>query len=60
MSKEEEPKKINLVDSIMRYEEGEMDYEEARAFLQHLHDTGMLNSLQGSYQRAYRDICCND
>ena len=50
------PPTRDVVGDIMRFEEGEMDEEEAREFLIHLHDTGILFGLQGSYQRAYQRL----
>ena len=46
-----------LVNAITRYEAGEMDEDEAREFLTWLYETGVLFSLQGSYQRAYEALC---
>jgi hypothetical protein len=43
--------KYDLVDNIMRYENGEMDEEEIREFFQHLVDTGLAWRLQGAYGR---------
>jgi hypothetical protein len=43
--------KHDLVDNIMRYENGEMDEEEIREFFQHLMDTGLAWTLQGAYGR---------
>lgn len=44
--------KFNLVDSIMRFEAGEMGETETVEFFQHLVDTGLAWSLQGSYGRT--------
>lgn len=46
----------NLVDKVIRYEEGEMDFDEAVEFFQYLIDTGMAWTLQGSYGRMARDM----
>lgn len=40
-----------LVDSIMKYEGGEMDHEEVVDFFQELVNTGLAWTLQGSYGR---------
>lgn len=40
------------VDSIIRYEEGEMNDDETIVFFQKLVDSGMAWKLQGSYGRA--------
>lgn len=40
-----------IVDLIFAYENGEMDEEEVIDFFQRLLDTGIINHLQGSYQR---------
>lgn len=42
----------DVVDRIMRYEAGEMSEEETIVFFQELVDSGMVNKLQGSYQRT--------
>ena len=42
----------NLVDDIMRYEQGLMEDEEIIEFFQMLIDTNKIYSLQGSYQRT--------
>ena len=42
----------NLVDEIMRYEEGLMEDEEVIEFFQKLIDTSVIFNLQGSYQRT--------
>ncbi len=47
---------MNLVDSIMRYESGEMDDEEIVTFFQHLVDTGLAWTLQGHYGRAAQQL----
>lgn len=43
---------MNVVDSIIRYENGEMDEYELLEFFQHLIDTGMAWQLQGHYGRT--------
>lgn len=42
---------MDLVDSIIRFENGDMDEEEVINFVQALIDTGMAWQLQGSYGR---------
>ena len=49
---------VPLVDAIIAFEEGEYDEETSREFLQWLSDEGVLQHLQGSYQRAYNRLCC--
>jgi len=43
---------MNVVDKIMDYESGQMSEEEMIEFFQELVDTGIISSLQGSYQRT--------
>jgi len=43
---------MDIVDKIIAYESGELDQEEAIEFFQELLDTGLINNLQGSYQRT--------
>jgi hypothetical protein len=42
---------MDMVDSIMRWEQGEMDSEEEATFFQSLIDNGMAWTLQGCYGR---------
>jgi len=42
---------MDTVGQLMAYENGEMNEEEVIAFFQFLLDSGMIHSLQGSYQR---------
>ena len=42
---------MNVLQGNMDYENGEMDNVEVLDFFQHLVNTGIINHLQGSYQR---------
>ena len=46
----------DVVGKIMSFEEGELDNEEVFALFQFLLDSGMIYSLQGSYQRMAEDL----
>jgi len=46
----------NFVDSVMRYESGEMSFQEIVVFFQEMIDSGAVWSLQGSYQRMASDL----
>jgi hypothetical protein len=52
MSKES----MDIVGKIMAFEHGEMENEEVYALFQFLLDSGMIHSLQGSYQRMAEDL----
>lgn len=52
MSKES----TDIVGKIMAFEQGELDNEEVYALFQFLLDSGMIHSLQGSYQRMAEDL----
>jgi hypothetical protein len=43
---------MDIVDRIVRYEEGEMDKVETIEFFQDLINSGLAWQLQGSYQRT--------
>jgi hypothetical protein len=43
---------MNLTTQIIAYENGELGYDETVSLFQALLDTGMINHLQGSYQRV--------
>ena len=43
--------KSDVVDKIMEYDSGEMNYEETVDFFQELIDSGLAWQLQGSYGR---------
>lgn len=46
----------DLMDKIMAYEDGQMDYEQEVAFFQELLASGMVWHLQGSYGRRAWDL----
>ncbi len=46
----------DLVTQIMAFEGGELDNEQVYALFQFLLDSGMIHSLQGSYQRMAEDL----
>ena len=52
MSKES----TDIVGQIMAFEQGELDNEEVYSLFQFLLDSGMIHSLQGSYQRMAEDL----
>ncbi len=52
MSKES----TDIVGKIMAFEQGELENEEVYALFQFLLDSGMIYSLQGSYQRMAEDL----
>ncbi len=43
---------MDCVSGIIDYENGDLDYDETFALFQRLIDTGVINSLQGAYQRT--------
>lgn len=43
---------IDIVDRVMAYEQGDMDYEDSLRFFQELIDTGLAWRLQGHYGRT--------
>lgn len=48
---------MNALQGIMAYENGEMeDDDEVIDFFQHLMNTGIINHLQGSYQRMAMEL----
>ena len=47
---------MDTVSQIMAYESGEMEQSEVVAFFQFLLDSGMIYSLQGSYQRTAQQL----
>jgi len=46
----------DIVGKIMAFEQGELENEEVYALFQFLLDSGMIYSLQGSYQRLAEDL----
>lgn len=47
---------MDIVDKINAYETGQLTKSEIFEFFQELLDTGMIYSLQGSYQRVAEDL----
>jgi len=45
---------LDLVGSIIKYENNEMNEEETREFFVELHNLGALRHLQGSYGRTFQ------
>ena len=48
--------KIGIAGQIIAFENGELPNEEVFALFQFLLDSGMIYSLQGSYQRMAEDL----
>jgi hypothetical protein len=48
--------KMDVVGQIMAFEQGELENEEVFALFQFLLDSGMIYSLQGSYQRMAEEL----
>ena len=46
----------DIVSQIMAFEEGELANDEVYALFQFLLDSGMIHSLQGSYQRMAEEL----
>jgi hypothetical protein len=42
----------SLVDRIMEYENGDLDFDETLELFTELVSSGMIDSMQGSYQRT--------
>lgn len=53
---EPKPGFYDVVEAILRYEDGRMTEEEVVEMFQVLVSTGMIGSLQGSYQRTAGDL----
>ena len=47
---------MNVLQGIMDYENGDMTNVEVLDFFQHLVNTGIINHLQGSYQRTASEL----
>jgi len=47
---------MNLVDNVIAYEAGELSEEETIEFFQYLVTFGIINQLQGHYQRTAADL----
>ena len=47
---------MNVLQGIMDYENGNMSNVEVLDFFQHLVNTGIINHLQGSYQRMATEL----
>ena len=47
---------MDVVGQIMAFEQGELNNEEVFALFQFLLDSGMIHSLQGSYQRMAEEL----
>ena len=47
---------MDVVGQIMAFEQGELENEEVFALFQFLLDSGMIHSLQGSYQRMAEEL----
>ena len=46
----------DIVEKIIAFENGEMENEEVFTLFQFLLDSGMIHTLQGSYQRMAEDL----
>ncbi len=47
---------LNSLNSVIAYEQGELDEVQVVELFQHLLDTGLINSLQGSYQKKASEL----
>jgi len=47
---------MDVVGQIMAFEQGDLENEEVYALFQFLLDSGMIYSLQGSYQRMAEEL----
>ena len=47
---------MNVLQGIMDYENGNMGDDEVLDFFQHLVNSGIINHLQGSYQRMATEL----
>ncbi len=48
--------KYHVVNAIMNYESGEPSFEDTVILFQYLHNTGMIDHLQGSYGRIMAQL----
>ena len=48
--------KFGVAGQIIAFENGELENEEVYSLFQFLMDSGMIHSLQGSYQRMAEDL----
>ena len=51
-----EDSQVNFVEQIMKYEDGQMEWEDVIDFFQALIDTGFILNLQGHYQRTAQTL----
>ena len=47
---------MQFVDRIMKYEDGQMEWDEVVEFFQELLDSGFIVHLQGHYQRTLQTL----
>ena len=59
VSNTEKTTQFNQVDSIIAFEQGELDQEQVVELFQYLINTGLVWQLQGFYGRTARDLIEN-